>query len=148
MRLPQPTALAVAITLALMPALAAPARAGDPASPVAAIQKECGACHIPYQAWLMPVPAWAVVLDHLDNHFGEIASLPPATLAVIRDYYARNGAIGTWTATATEPVPRITTQPWWKRAMGGLDFKKGRIRSRANCGACHSNAAHYLGVHD
>jgi hypothetical protein len=139
---------AVTITLAGVLAFAAPAGAGQPQSTASLVLKECGACHIAYQPWLLPAPAWGVLMDHLDTHFGEQAVLPPGTAAIIREFYTSRGGHGEWAPTDSQPLPRITQQPWWKRAMGGLDFKKPRIKSKANCGACHSNAAYYLGVHN
>ena len=109
---------------------------------------ECGACHIAYLPRFLPGNAWQTLFDNLDNHFGENAHLPADELAVIRRYYADRAAWGSWTPAAGQTLPRITALPWWKRAMGKLDVSKPRIRSRANCGACHTHADWYMGVRD
>ena len=42
--------------------------------------ENCGACHYVYQPGLLPSNSWKIILDNLDNHFGEIVDIaPPAT---------------------------------------------------------------------
>jgi mono/diheme cytochrome c family protein len=119
-----------------------------PRTPAGMAKKECGACHLPYLPNLMPSSAWDVLFDRLDNHFGENAKLSADEAAVIRRYYYERGKRGGWTPAKAGALPRITDQPWWKRAMGDRDFDNPRVRTKSNCGGCHSHADYYLGIQD
>ena len=136
---------AITLILAGLLASAGGARA-ESDNPAALVQRACGSCHLAYLPRFLPAPAWETLMDNLDNHFGENAHLSPQDALVIRRYYTDHAGWGTWSPTEGQPLPRITTQPWWKRAMGGLDFKVPKIKSRANCGACHTHADWYMGV--
>jgi|GEM_PF-6953014 len=120
----------------------------------AMIQAECGACHIAFQPRFLSQSAWDVLLANLDSHFGENAHLAPDKVAAIGAYYRSHAGWSKWnewnqpfSPTAVQPLPRITAQSWWKSGMGKLDVTKPRVRSRANCAACHQNGERYLGVH-
>ncbi len=110
------------------------------------VNKECGACHLPYRAKLLPSAAWEKILANLSDHYGDVVSLSAETKATIEKFYLNGGSWDSWSIAPGQTLPRITTQTWWKRAMGELDFKKPRIRSKANCAACHTNADAYLAV--
>ncbi|MEI6557443.1 MAG: cytochrome C [Rhodospirillaceae bacterium] len=140
--------ITVALALAVAPWPAGPARAAGAATQPAneVVHKECGACHIAYLPRFLPATAWTKLFDSLDNHYGEDASMPPEVSAVVRHYYLDHAAGLYWTSPSTKDIPRITAQAWWKRAMGKLDVSTPRIRSRANCGACHTHADWYMGV--
>jgi mono/diheme cytochrome c family protein len=104
-------------------------------------REECGGCHIPFPARLLPGNAWNVVLDGLDRHYGVDASLAPASVREIRSYLAARAEPGT-----AHPVgaPRITTSPWFRREHDDVPpavWKRARVGSAANCGACHAGAA-------
>ena len=150
MRAPTMTMAALALALAGWLSLpASAAAAGDDATRLAPnelVHKECGACHIAYLPKFLPAPAWTRLFDTIDNHYGEDATMTPAIMAVVRKYYLDNAAGFYWTSPATKEIPRITAQAWWKLAMGKLDVSNPRIRSKANCGACHTHADWYMGV--
>ena len=112
------------------------------------VQKECGACHIAYLPKYLPESAWTTLFNGLDNHFGENARMAPEATAAVRRYYIDNAAGLYWTSPSTSEIPRITAQAWWKRGMGKLDVASPRIRSRANCGACHTHAEWYMAVRE
>ena len=42
-------------------------------------QQECGSCHLAYPPTLLPKASWQGLMTGLDDHFGENASLDPAT---------------------------------------------------------------------
>ena len=109
------------------------------------VHKECGACHIAYLPKFLPPTAWTRLFDSIDNHYGEDASMAPEVAKVVRKYYMDNAAGLYWTSPSTKEIPRITAQAWWKRAMGNVKITP-RIRSKANCGACHTHADWYMGV--
>lgn len=147
-RPPLLAAPALFLALTALTAVAFARTGQEPVSPVALVHKECGACHLAFLPKFLPSDAWAGVIDHLDNHFGENAQLPPDATAIIRKYYVDRGSWGSWTPSAGHPLPRITDQVWWRKAMGNLDVSKSRIRSRANCGACHTHADWYMAVRE
>ena len=45
--------------------------------------KECGSCHFPYQAGLLPANAWNKMMANLENHFNSDASLSPENFQTI-----------------------------------------------------------------
>lgn len=126
--------LAVAgLTLATQAPAAAPAPAG-------AYRDECGSCHVAYSPQLLPRPEWARVLGDLEHHYGVDATLDPATLQSIE---RELGVARTATPAAGQPLPRITTQPWFRHEhdeVGAATFRSPAVRSAANCGACHVDA--------
>jgi cytochrome b len=125
---------------------------GIPATAVnAAYARECGACHSAYHPSLLPSPSWKAVLNTLDDHFGEDASLPAPALAEIAGFLATHGAEAWDTeigirfrkVSASEPR-RITATPEWLRKHSPLPdawFARKSVGSKGNCGACHRDAA-------
>ena len=146
------TIRAVAVlALAAIGGLSTTAVADEPSPPSsiqALVHKECGSCHIAYLPKFMPKPAWTALFDTLGSHFGENAQLYPDVAAEVRRYYLDNAAGLYWTSPSTQEMPRITAQAWWKRGMGKLDVSNPRIRSRANCGGCHTHADWYMAVRE
>jgi hypothetical protein len=113
---------------------------------------ECGACHVAYPPGLLPERSWRAVMDGLDRHFGENASLDPAVQKSITDFLAANAADRAGTrrsgkVMASLPagsVPlRITELSWFGRKHDELRaevWKRKEVGSPANCGACHPGA--------
>ena len=54
--------------------------------------KECGSCHFPYQAGLLPANAWNKMMANLENHFNSDASLSPENFQTISKYLNDNSA--------------------------------------------------------
>lgn len=141
-------ALLVAAALPLLTTAQANAPMQDPL-----FLKECGACHMAYPAQLLPARSWQAITDHLDDHFGEDATLEPALKQRIQDYLVSR-ASDAYTkkvppaAGAGEPPPvlRITEQPWWiakHEARGRVTPQKlarHGAKSKADCQACHTGA--------
>jgi hypothetical protein len=77
-------------------------------------------------------------MSDLEHHFGANAVLEPKLRKQISDFLERNGAANRMFGS-TEDVPRITTATWFLRkhrsALRMLD--KGRVKSLADCAACH-----------
>jgi len=101
------------------------------ADPVVA--KECSACHMAYRARWLPADAWRRIMAHLDDHFGEDASLAPEVRDQITAYLV---------AHARKPggeAIRITETRWWKHRHNGeiSAAEWTRAGSPANCGGCH-----------
>lgn len=116
----------------------------------AAYRDECGACHWAYHPSLLPTASWRRLLATLPDHFGEDASLDPATAAHISQWLAANSA-QTWDTEAAnrfrtvDPARprRITATPYWRRKHASIApdvFQRDGVFSKANCKACHRDA--------
>jgi mono/diheme cytochrome c family protein len=114
-----------------------------------AFAKECGACHMAYPSVFLPARSWQAITDDLANHFGEDASLDPATTKAIADYLTANAADTTPGAPAqilsgvrsTDLPLRITDMPFWRRIHGEVpasDFTLPQVKTKSNCLACHT----------
>ena len=137
---------------------ALPARADrDSFPPVAdpVVAKECGACHLAFQPGLLPARSWRGIMAGLADHFGEDASLEPATAAQIERYMVDHAADAGWFGrllrTADGPAPlRITETGWFRHEHGEEEARwmaaRRDVKTLADCGACHRGAAH--GVYD
>ena len=137
---------AVILALSRWPALGVPTASLDPI-----YAEECGACHTAYHPSLSPGATWAAIVAGLNAHFGENASLDPATTGHIRAYLLANSAERFDTKAAnrlsrTDPAEplRITATPFWRRTHRGIPdavFASKAVRSRGACNACHGDAA-------
>jgi mono/diheme cytochrome c family protein len=104
----------------------------------AAWRGECGACHMPYPPAMLPAEDWLIIMNTLDRHFGANASLDEKTLKEILAYLERNGGRAMFSGSADE-LPRITATGWFaqKHQSAIRLWRKGRVRSLADCLACH-----------
>ncbi len=126
-------------------ALTAAARAEDEGPILANMEPttrtECGACHQPYPAEFLPAQSWTFILDHLDQHFGQDASLGPEQLTAIRAYLTANAGKFRGVDAANPPL-RITELPWFRREHGARRQARAKadpkIGSMSNCAGCHS----------
>lgn len=115
-------------------------------------QQECSSCHLAYPPALLPKASWRRVMTGLDEHFGENASLDPATqadiLRFLETYAADSGSsrIGdkVMRGLAKDAAPlRITQTPWFVREhddVARATWSRKSIGSAANCAACHRQA--------
>jgi hypothetical protein len=101
---------------------------------------ECGSCHVAYPPQLLPASAWRTLMSGLDRHFGTDATVAPQAAAHIGAYLDRNAG-GARRPPAANP-PRISEAAWFKREhrRAAARFADPRIKSAANCGACHVSA--------
>ncbi|MCS6786005.1 MAG: diheme cytochrome c [Thiobacillaceae bacterium] len=115
--------------------------------------KECGSCHTAYAPGLLPARSWQKMMAELDNHFGEDASLEePERLAILRwlvDYAADGANANLLMRRIAASIPRgampqrITETPLFKFQHDEVPahiWKRPKIGSPANCGACHTRA--------
>jgi hypothetical protein len=114
---------------------------------------ECTACHIAYPAGLLPAASWQRIMGDLGNHFGDDASLDDATRESITAYLVANAADtggrewGRRMLRGVDPANpplRITELPRWEHKhdeVPAREWKSVKVKSRANCGACHADAA-------
>ena len=103
---------------------------------------ECSACHVAYPARYLPAESWRAIMSGLDKHFGSNASLDDATAGEITAYLEKNASTRKH-AVSGKPVLRITETRWFKsehREVAARHWKSPKVKSRANCGACHTTA--------
>lgn len=104
MRIPyRPLAIGI-VTLAFSALILARAQAGDPHffAPVTdpVVKEECGSCHLAFAPSMLPARSWQRMMGKLDNHFGDNASLDPATAEKITSYLVANAGDSGGSATA------------------------------------------------
>lgn len=117
--------------------------------------KECGACHMAFAPQFLPQRSWGALMDRLNDHFGDDASLPDAKRAEIKDYLLANAAdvapqkearkVNDSIPSSATPL-RITETGRWMRKHDAHEvppsvWSRPQIKSKANCTACHANAA-------
>lgn len=112
-------------------------------------ETECGACHMAYPPAVLPASSWVTLLAELPDHFGEDASLPPASISSLSDWL-QNHAAETWQTKAGHAFQRvlvekpyqITATPFWQHRHNDLSpelFKSRAVGGAANCRACHQD---------
>jgi hypothetical protein len=99
-------------------------------------QNECGSCHMAFPPALLTQGNWKQLMQELDTHFGVNASLDTKTREEIAAFLERNS--GTNWARSADSL-RITQTGWFvKRHASGIQMlEKGRIKTLADCAACH-----------
>lgn len=117
------------------------------------VNAECGSCHLAFSPAMLPARSWQALMGDLRNHFGDDASVDPVTAEKIRRYLVANAADARGQrqggrllrGLAPERVPlRITELPKWvseHRELSARSWRDPKVRSRANCTACHVDAA-------
>ena len=115
-------------------------------------QQECASCHVAYPPALLPKVSWQRMMGGLDKHFGENASLDPATQADILRFLEANAAdSGNSRAggkvsrrmAANEAPLRITETRWFVHEHDEVPratWSRKSVGSAANCAACHQQA--------
>lgn len=95
-------------------------------------KKECGACHFPYARDWLPGYSWKQILEHLDDHFGENATLKDDVRKRIENYMIGD--------RDTEIPTRVTKADWWVAAHGGPSIYSYALKqgfSVSQCEKCH-----------
>jgi hypothetical protein len=102
---------------------------------------------------MLPASSWKRMMANLGNHFGDDASVDAQTAARISRYLVANAADsggGQYAGkllrgVALDNAPlRITELPKWvseHREVSAREWRHKEVRSKANCVACHSEAA-------
>ena len=115
-------------------------------------QQECASCHLAYSPALLPRASWRHVMGGLEQHFGENASLDPATQADILRFLEANAAdsgrsrMGDKVMQRMDPkaMPlRITETIWFVKKHDEVprtSWTRKSVGSAANCAACHRQA--------
>lgn len=111
---------------------------------------ECGSCHTLYPPTLLAKEGWSRLMGDLSNHFGDDASLDPADEHSIREYLLAHSAetstqemsVKMMQSLEKRDMIAITQTPFWKKRHAHISeaiFKSDKVKSRANCKACHSD---------
>lgn len=113
---------------------------------------ECGSCHLAFPPSMLPAASWKKMMGQLDQHFGEDATLDADTAALVTRYLVANaGDAGGLRFSGKllrdigpDAAPqRITELPRWKREhrkISAADWADPKVKSKANCQACHADA--------
>jgi nitrate/TMAO reductase-like tetraheme cytochrome c subunit len=111
------------------------------ATPQAKWETECGSCHIAYPARFLTGETWQRLMDNLDKHFGDNASLDPEVRQEILGYLKRNASSS---GNRSSKTLRISDSAWFVRQhheVSGKAWTDPRVKSAANCTACHVDAS-------
>ncbi|WP_415396958.1 cytochrome b/b6 domain-containing protein [Sulfurimonas sp. CS5] len=111
---------------------------------------ECISCHTLYPPHLLPKKSWIAMMDNLQNHFGDDASLNEKDTNSIKEYLVKNSSEDS-TKEASFKILKsmegnatlaITETPYWKKRHKEIDknlFKLKKVGNISNCKACHKN---------
>mgnify|MGYP000605826489 FL=1 len=115
--------------------------------------KECGSCHFPYQAGLLPANAWNKMMTNLENHFNSDASLNEADLQTLTKYLNDNSAEKNMqykrsnkivSSLAKNQIPdSISTTPYMIKKHEDIKknlISQNEVKGLFNCIACHKTA--------
>jgi hypothetical protein len=143
------------LLLTLLLGLALPALADRmplPANTPASYKAECTSCHMAFQPALLTAADWRKTMNGLKDHFGTDATTTESTAGPrvdmpkqqeITSFLERNAGNASKLGSAGEP-PRITQTARFirkHREISANYWKDPRIKSAANCEACHRGAA-------
>ncbi len=133
--------------LILSAALLAPAVAAceeESVSPVTdtLVKSECGECHMVFQPEFLPAASWQKIMQTLDDHFGEDASLDVETRDKVEAYLIANAGRGR--GDRANPPLRITELKWFRDEHSEREVRRLRdnrnVKTLSNCTACHRDA--------
>ena len=112
-------------------------------------ETNCADCHQSYHPSLLPAASWTKMMQELDDHFGEDATLDDADTIEITAYLSTH-ASEAWdteaanrlrTVDAKAPY-QITATPYWIRKHSEISkdvFKRKAIGQPGHCAACHQD---------
>ena len=111
---------------------------------------ECISCHTLYPPFLLPKKSWVNMMDNLENHFGDDASLDDEDKESIKSFLVQNSAENSTKESAfkigksikNDNIIAITKTSYWKKQHRDIDkkiFKNKKVGKISNCKACHEN---------
>ncbi|NMM37000.1 MAG: cytochrome C [Glaciimonas sp.] len=104
---------------------------------------ECASCHIPYAPGLLPSKSWLGIMHSLDKHYGTDASIDAQSVTEISAWLDKYSS-GSRKFSEVSPDYRISSSAWFARKHREVRkdvWLRTAIKSRANCSACHKQAA-------
>ena len=134
------------LVLPLLLGLALPAFADRmplPTNTPASYKAECTSCHMAFQPALLTAGDWRKTMNGLKDHFGTDATVDMPKQQEITSFLERNAGDVSKLGSAGDP-PRITQTARFirkHREIPAKYWKDPRIKSAANCEACHRGAA-------
>ena len=134
------------LVLTLLLAIALPAFADRmplPADTPASFKNECGSCHMAYQPALLSAGDWRRIMAGLQDHFGTDAAVDAPVKQEIGAFLESHAGDAGKLGKAGEP-PRISQTARFIRKHHEVPakyWKDPRVKSAANCEACHKGAA-------
>ena len=114
-----------------------------PASTPASYKADCTSCHMAYPPALLSASDWRKTMAGLKDHFASDAAVDTQKQQEITRFLERNAGDASKLGSAGEP-PRITQTARFirkHREVPAKFWKDPRIKSAANCEACHRGAA-------
>ena len=111
----------------------------------------CEGCHLSYPPELLPSSSWNLILNRMEDHFGEQVSIDPASKEVLGKYLTENGADRSASKKSVKIMKslngqtpfRITEIPYIQKKHRGIKpevLNRKAIGSLSNCIACHKTA--------
>ena len=131
---------------AVLLALALPAvadRVPVPTDTPASYKSECGSCHMAYQPALLAANDWRRTMASLKDHFATDATVDAVQAREIAAFLERHAGDPHQLGSAGTP-PRITQSERFVRKHRKIApgyWTDPRVKSAANCEACHGGAA-------
>ena len=113
-----------------------------PANTPASYKAECTSCHMAFQPALLTANDWRKTMNGLKDHFGTDATVDMPKQQEITSFLERNAGDVNKLGSAGDP-PRITQTARFirkHREIPAKYWKDPRIKSAANCEACHRGA--------
>ena len=130
------------VVMSLAPAMADRDKQSPRVPPLPAYQQECGSCHTPFPAGMLPAASWQRLMGNLSKHYGTDASLDEATTGQIKTWLVTNA--GTYKRVSEQPPEdRLTRSAWFIRKhdeVSAATWKLPAVKTAANCAACHPKA--------
>ena len=105
-------------------------------------ETECGSCHVPYPPDMLPANSWLALMSRLDRHFGSDASIDPVSRQEIASFLVKFSGHRAGDPIA-KPLLRITETRWFRSQHREVDSRlwgSAKVKSAANCAACHAQA--------
>lgn len=142
-RIIQATALFLVLTQA--------SAATDPGAVI--YKSECSACHIAYPTQFLSTQSWDAVLKNLSDHFGDNAELTPEDTAAVKLFLDNNNydqsrikrRYGNRFDSNGTPL-RISETRIFRAIHHEIPARyvtqNPKVKSYANCSACHRGADH------
>ncbi len=111
--------------------------------------EECKSCHTLYPPFLLPVKSWVKMMDQLEDHFGDDASLEAQDVRSLKSYLTQNSAENSTKESAYHILKSmkeadtlaITKTPYWEKRHADIDkrtFESKKVGKISNCKACHT----------
>ncbi|MDD3835863.1 MAG: cytochrome b/b6 domain-containing protein [Sulfurimonas sp.] len=112
--------------------------------------KECASCHTLYPPHILPKESWITLMNDLENHFGDDASLSEEENKNILNFLVQNSAetstqevsVNILDSIINKDIIAITHTDFWKNKHKNISkeiFEHKDVKSKANCKACHSD---------